>query len=68
MFHLFCNALVHVIYSVVSGQYSYTRSGVNLFLNTGLNRGTLVIASIKRVFIQSVSRYELNVMVYCSSK
>ena len=24
MFHLFCNALVHVIYSVVSGQYSYT--------------------------------------------
>ena len=24
MYHLFCNALVHVIYSVVSGQYSYT--------------------------------------------
>ena len=24
MQHLFCNALVHVIYSVVSGQYSYT--------------------------------------------
>jgi len=24
MLHLFCNALVHVIYSVVSGQYSYT--------------------------------------------
>ena len=26
MYHLFCNALVHVIYSVVSGQYSYTIS------------------------------------------
>jgi len=24
MYHLFCNALVHVIYSIVSGQYSYT--------------------------------------------
>jgi len=24
MYHLFCNALVHVIYCVVSGQYSYT--------------------------------------------
>jgi len=24
MYHLFCNALVHVIYSVVSDQYSYT--------------------------------------------
>ena len=24
MLHLFCNALVHVIYSKVSGQYSYT--------------------------------------------
>jgi len=24
MSHLFCNALVHVIYSVVSDQYSYT--------------------------------------------
>jgi len=24
MYHLFCNALVHVIYSVVSGQFSYT--------------------------------------------
>jgi len=24
MYHLFCDALVHVIYSVVSGQYSYT--------------------------------------------
>ena len=23
LYHLFCNALVHVIYSVVSGQYSY---------------------------------------------
>ena len=23
-YHLFCNALVHAIYSVVSGQYSYT--------------------------------------------
>jgi len=23
MYHLFCNALVHVIYSVVSGQYLY---------------------------------------------
>ena len=29
MYHLFLNALVHVIYSVVSGQYSYTRCGVN---------------------------------------
>ena len=26
MYHLFCNALVRVIYSVVSGQYSYTIS------------------------------------------
>ena len=24
MYHRFCNALVHVNYSVVSGQYSYT--------------------------------------------
>jgi len=24
MYHLFCNAMVHVIYSVVSGQHSYT--------------------------------------------
>jgi len=24
MYHLFCNAFVHVIYSVVLGQYSYT--------------------------------------------
>jgi len=24
MYHLFCHALVHVIYYVVSGQYSYT--------------------------------------------
>ena len=24
MCHLFCNTLVHMIYSVVSGQYSYT--------------------------------------------
>jgi len=24
VYHLFCNALVHVIYSVVSGQYLYT--------------------------------------------
>ena len=24
MYHLFCNALTHVSYSVVSGQYSYT--------------------------------------------
>jgi len=24
MYHLFVNALIHVIYSVVSGQYSYT--------------------------------------------
>ena len=24
LLHLFCNTLVHVIYSVVSGQYSYT--------------------------------------------
>jgi len=24
IYHLFCNALVHVIYSVVSGQYSHT--------------------------------------------
>jgi len=24
MYHLFCNALVHIIYSVVLGQYSYT--------------------------------------------
>jgi len=26
IYHLFCNALVHVIYSEVSGQYSYTIS------------------------------------------
>jgi len=26
MYHLFCNAVVHAIYSVVSGQYSYTKS------------------------------------------
>ena len=29
MYHLFCNALVHVIYSVVSGQYSHTIPSVN---------------------------------------
>ena len=37
MYHLFCNALAHVIYSVVSGQYSYTiyvttRCTCNLFI------------------------------------
>ena len=26
MYHLFCNALVHVIYSVVSGRYLYTKA------------------------------------------
>ena len=29
MYHLFCNALVHVIYSVVSCQYSYTIASVH---------------------------------------
>ena len=37
MYHLFCNVLVYVIYSVVSGQYSYTIQAcyiVILFINT----------------------------------
>jgi len=28
VYHLFCNALVHVMYSVVSGQCSYSIDGV----------------------------------------
>ena len=28
--HIFCNAFVHVIYSVVSGQYSYTINVVDI--------------------------------------
>jgi len=29
LYHLFCNALVHVIYSLVSGQYSCTISSLH---------------------------------------
>jgi len=37
MYHLFCNALVHVIYSVVSGQYSYTILGLLNYLKVHNN-------------------------------
>jgi len=43
MYHLFRNALVHVIYSIVSGQYSYTiHTGINPKNKTmsGLATGT----------------------------
>ena len=36
MYHLFCNALVHLIYSGVSGQCSYTISAVEQYVGESL--------------------------------
>jgi len=44
IYHLFCNALVHVIYSVVSGQYSYTIAvGIYKFMLEYIGRFKIVM-------------------------
>ena len=43
MYHLFFNALVHVIYSVVSGQYSYTNYNTSYKYSIFFNQNNITV-------------------------
>ena len=53
MYHLFCNALVRVIYSVVSGQYSYTI----VIEQTGLSLEFILLVSKEATYVKNVWAY-----------
>ena len=47
MYHLFCNALVHVMYSTVSGQCTYTIRGVYIFKTVRLTFRTFTGIAVR---------------------